>query len=184
VLRARLTEEVAAIGAPAMHERLAEVDPASAARLEPTDAQRVSRALEVWLSTGRRWSDWLAEPARPALDAAWRVIEVRLAGAPLAEWVTRRTHEWFEAGLVEETASLVHAGHGDALRALRAIGYDEAWALLEGTLDRASAEARTTLRTLQLAKRQRTWFRHQIDAVRLDAANPEIAEHALAAARG
>jgi tRNA dimethylallyltransferase len=74
----------------------------------------------------------------------------------------------FSAGLVEETHGLIDRGHGAALERLRAIGYDEAMALLRGDIDRAGAEARTSLRTLQLAKRQRTWFRHQIDAVCVD----------------
>jgi tRNA dimethylallyltransferase len=74
----------------------------------------------------------------------------------------------FESGLVEETRALVAAGQEAQLQALRAVGYDEALELLAGRMSRAEAEARTSLRTRQLAKRQRTWFRHQIEAVRLD----------------
>jgi tRNA dimethylallyltransferase len=75
----------------------------------------------------------------------------------------------FDAGLVEEVSTLVGAGKEGALRSLRAVGYDEALELLAGRCDRATAEERTNLRTRRLAKRQRTWFRHQVDAVRLDA---------------
>ena len=64
---------------------------------------------------------------------------------------------------------LLAAGHGESLRALRAVGYDEAMDLLAGRLSRAEAESRTSLRTRQLAKRQRTWFRNRIEAARLDA---------------
>jgi tRNA dimethylallyltransferase len=78
----------------------------------------------------------------------------------------------FEEGLVEETAGLVSDGLRDPLRRLRAIGYDEALDLLEGTVDRAAAEERNTKRTVQLARRQRTWFRHQVEAERLDALEP------------
>ena len=72
------------------------------------------------------------------------------------------------AGL-EETAALVASGCGEALAALRAIGYDEAMDLVAGRCDRDDAEARTNRRTRQLAKRQRTWFRHQLEAVRVEA---------------
>jgi tRNA dimethylallyltransferase len=75
----------------------------------------------------------------------------------------------YDSGLIEETRALVEAGREPALRALRAVGYDEALDLLSGRLDREEAEQRTNLRTRQLAKRQRTWFRHQIEAARLDA---------------
>jgi tRNA dimethylallyltransferase len=75
----------------------------------------------------------------------------------------------FEGGLVEETRSLLEGGLEAPLTALRAVGYDEAVALVRGGLNRAAAEERTTLRTAQLAKRQRTWFRHQLTAIRLDA---------------
>jgi tRNA dimethylallyltransferase len=80
-----------------------------------------------------------------------------------------RTRAMFEEGLVDETRAIVARGQGEALRSLRAVGYDEALELIEGRIDRAEAEERTSRRTLQLAKRQRTWFRHQIAAARLDA---------------
>ena len=75
---------------------------------------------------------------------------------------------------MEETRDLVARGRGEALRALRAVGYDEALDFIEGRLDRAGAESRTDRRTRQLAKRQRTWFRHQIEAERLDAAAGDL----------
>jgi len=74
----------------------------------------------------------------------------------------------FASGLVEETRALLGGPRADALRALRAIGYDEAIELVEGRLDRGEAEARTSLRTAQFAKRQRTWFRNRSDAPPLD----------------
>ena len=92
----------------------------------------------------------------------------------------------FEHGLIEEPRKLFAAGLEEPLRALRAVGYDEALDLLAGRITRADAEARTSLRTRQLAKRQRTWFRHQFEAVRLDAAayDPRtLLDAALVAAR-
>jgi tRNA dimethylallyltransferase len=92
----------------------------------------------------------------------------------------------FAHGLIEETRAVLAAGRGEALRALRAVGYDEAIDLVEGRLDRTAAEARTSLRTRQLAKRQRTWFRNRIEATRLDAGamgEPALLSAALRALR-
>jgi tRNA dimethylallyltransferase len=80
----------------------------------------------------------------------------------------------FEGGLLDETRDLRAGGREDALRALRAVGYDEAIELLAGRIDREEAEARTSQRTRQLAKRQRTWFRHQLVAERIDAESEDV----------
>jgi tRNA dimethylallyltransferase len=184
VVRARLRAELVARGAPALHERLAIVDPAAAARLAPRDGQRVSRALEVFETTGRPLSWWHARPSRPAPAVVWKVIEVTVEPGELRRRIARRTAWMLDHGLVEETRALLVAGHGEALRALRAIGYDEATAMIAGRLDRAAVESRVNQRTAQLAKRQRTWFRHQIEAVRLDATvgTPEALEREVCVA--
>jgi tRNA dimethylallyltransferase len=168
-VRARLQAELERAGPEALHERLAQVDPATAARLEPRDRQRVTRALEVHEASGRPLSWWHERRAEPAVAGEWRVLELVVEPAALDERIARRTRWMFEAGLLEEARALVAAGHEQALRALRAVGYDEALDLLGGGLTRAEAETRTSLRTRQLAKRQRTWFRHQVVAARLDA---------------
>ncbi|HEY2954351.1 MAG TPA: tRNA (adenosine(37)-N6)-dimethylallyltransferase MiaA [Candidatus Eisenbacteria bacterium] len=184
-VRERLRREVEEVGSLELHRRLALSDPETAARLAPRDAQRITRALEVLEASGRPLSWWLRQVASPPVAGEWRAIEITLAPRALAERIERRTRQMFEHGLVDETAALIAAGHGEALRVLRAVGYDEAVALLEGTLSRAGAEELTSQRTRQLAKRQRTWFRHQIEAVRLDASSSprELLAAALAAAR-
>jgi len=185
-VRERLRAELAERGAEALHARLATVDPASAQRLAPRDRQRVSRALEVYEATGRPLSWWHARPpvAGPARDGA--VFEVVVEPAELRRRIESRTAWMLDHGLIEETRALRAGGHEPALKALRAIGYDETLDLLDGRLDRRGAEERINLRTAQLAKRQRTWFRHQIEALRLDATlrTPEqLAEAARAALR-
>jgi len=167
-VRERLRHELAAMGPEALHVRLAAVDPAAAARIAPRDRQRIARALEVFETSGRPLSWWQGHPAAGVGAADWIVLEIVVAPAELRPRIARRTAWMFENGLVEETRSLAAAGADDALRRLRAIGYDEALDLLAGRLDRPGAEARINLRTAQLAKRQRTWFRHQADAVRLE----------------
>ena len=166
--RARLRAELEAHGPQALHDRLRAVDPATAARLAPGDRQRVTRALEVAEASGRPLSWWHAQPSAPPAER-WIHLELVVDAAALRQRIARRTTWMFDHGLVEETRALVEAGHEAALRALRAVGYDEALDLLAGTVTRAAAEARTAQRTHQLAKRQRTWFRHQMKAVRLDA---------------
>lgn len=169
-VRARLRDELDAHGPEALHERLAEVDPGTAVRLAARDRQRIVRALEVWETSGAPLSTWHERPREGALRAEWCVVEVTCDVAELDRRIATRTHAMFESGLIEETRALVGAGRRAALQALRAIGYDEAMAELEGEIDRAEAERRTSLRTRQLAKRQRTWFRHQLgeNVVRCD----------------
>jgi tRNA dimethylallyltransferase len=168
-VRARLRSEAGEGGIEALHERLRRDDPETAARLAPRDTQRITRALEVLEASGRPLSWWQRQSAAPAVAGEWRVIEITLAPPALAARIERRTSEMFEHGLIEETGALLAAGRGDALRALRAVGYDEAIERLGGRMSRAEAEARTSLRTRQLAKRQRTWFRNRVEALRLDA---------------
>jgi len=167
-VRARLQAELERDGPEALHARLVLVDPATAARLSPRDRQRITRALEVHEASGRPLSWWHGRQGEPAVAGEWRVFELTLTLHQLDERIARRTRWMFETGLVEETRALVGAGGEPALRALRAVGYDEALELLAGRLTRAEAEERTNLRTRQLAKRQRTWFRHQVEAVRLE----------------
>ena len=185
-VRERLRQELHEVGSVELHRRLRLGDPETAARLAPRDAQRITRALEVLEASGRPLSWWLRQIGEPSVAGEWRAIEITLAARPLAERIERRTRHMFEHGLIEETRKLFAAGLEEPLRALRAVGYDEALDLLAGRITRADAEARTSLRTRQLAKRQRTWFRHQYEAVRLDAAayDPRtLLDAALVAAR-
>lgn len=185
-IRRGLQVELEGSGSEPLHRRLAEVDPASAARLAPRDAQRIVRALEVYESTGHPLSWWHAQRDHGATAGEWRSFELRCDAALLRERIASRTREMFRAGLVEETRALIERGLAGPLAELHAVGYDEAAALIEGRLSRADAEARTSLRTAQLAKRQRTWFRHQIQAepIAADSAGAEeIAQRIVARLR-
>lgn len=183
-IHARLVAEADAEGAEALHRKLARVDAATAARVAPRDRQRIVRALEVYEASGRTLSWWNATPTTPHIEADWRIVEVTLPVPSLDERIVHRTREMFEQGLVEETRALVAAGLEEPLRRLRAVGYDEALDLLAGTIDRAEAEARTNRRTRQLAKRQRTWFRNQIEpAARVEGTDPKAVGKIEAALR-
>jgi tRNA dimethylallyltransferase len=166
-LRRRLSGELGTLGHETLHRRLAVVDPESASRIGPRDGQRITRALEVYESTGRPLSWWHAREHQAPPDARWVVLEVDVIPAVLRSRIGRRTAGMFAAGLIDETRGLLERGAGPALAALRAIGYDEAMAVLDGRLDRAAAEARINQRTSRMAKRQRTWFRHQVEGTLL-----------------
>jgi len=172
-VRASLVTECDALGSEAMHARLAALDPAAAARLAPRDRQRILRALEIVIVGGRPLATWREAPREAPLVAEWRSFELVCEPATLGRRIEERTRAMWAAGLLEETRALVASGHGESLTSLAAIGYDEAMALLAGTLDAATAEARMNERTRQMAKRQRTWFRHQMSAEVLSAESPE-----------
>ncbi len=174
-VRARLQEMLQADGPQVLHARLASADPATASRLSPSDSQRITRALEVYESSGRAMSWWHAQEREGALTGQWRVVEVTVGPRLLAERIAARTRTMFTAGLLEETRALVNEGRRASLESLQAIGYDESLGLLDGRLDRAAAEELVCLRTRQLAKRQRTWFRHQMDALRLETDDGDVA---------
>ncbi|MBI1797006.1 MAG: tRNA (adenosine(37)-N6)-dimethylallyltransferase MiaA [Candidatus Eisenbacteria bacterium] len=182
-IRERLRAALADEGAAALHARLAARDPATAARLAPRDGQRVTRALEVIESTGRPLSWWLAHPPAPAEGERWTVLEITATAALTRERIALRTRAMLADGLIEETRALLDAGMGERLVALRAVGYDEAMETIAGRIDTDEAARRIDVRTAQLAKRQRTWFRHQIEAERLDAvsARGDLLDRALAA---
>lgn len=167
-VRARLADEADALGIEALHDRLASVDPVTAARLKPRDRQRITRALEVHVVSGRPLSWWHAQPTRAGLEADWRALELLAPAGELARRIERRTTAMFAGGLEQEVRGIVAAGKREPLVALKAIGYDEALALAEGRLDRAQAEASTNSRTRAMARRQRTWFRHQFEGARLE----------------
>jgi len=166
-VRARLIAEAEREGVAALHARLRDVDPNAAARLAPADTQRVARALEVFEASGRPQSWWHRRAPGRRLEVDWRLVELVAEPRFLDPRIAERTAAMFAGGLIEETAELKRREFEPALRALSAVGYDETLDLLAGRLGPREAEARTTLRTRQLAKRQRTWFRHQVHAERL-----------------
>ena len=179
-LRERLRAELEAQGPERLHARLSVLDPETAGRVGVRDRQRIVRALEVAEGTGRPISWWHAHTPEPPRAASWRVIELVVEPAALRARIAQRTTWMFAHGLLEEVRALLERGGGEPLRALRAIGYDEALAVIEGSLERREAEARVNLRTAQLAKRQRTWFRHQVEAVRVDGSDVDAEVNARA----
>ena len=153
--RASLRDELDALGAPALHARLAQLDPAAAAKIQPNDRVRIERALEVHALSGRRLSELQRE--HRFAQARYQALSIFLdpPRALLHERIGHRTQQMFASGaLQEETRWLLQRG---AHKALKIIGYGECAEALR-TGDFAQAEARTAARTRQYAKRQRSWF--------------------------
>jgi len=156
-IRAVLLAEAAAGGPEPLHARLAALDPVTAARIHPRDTKRIVRALEVAPLTGRPLSAAHAATPDPLFESRLMILDI--SRAALAERIDRRVEAMFAGGLVEETAAALAAPGGIGPTAGQAAGYTEAIDLLAGRIGRAEAIRRTQVRTRQLAKRQRTWFR-------------------------
>ncbi len=175
-LRASLEARAAKEGWAALHAELAKVDAPTAARLEPTDAQRIQRALEVHRVTGRPMSALLKDTAIPALG--FTALRVALEPSDRAG-LHRRIEERFRAmlanGLVEELRSLRQRFALDAdLPSMRSVGYRQAWEVLEGRAAEAQLAAKGIAATRQLAKRQLTWLRAMDDVERYDCLRPDL----------
>jgi tRNA dimethylallyltransferase len=159
--RAQLDAEAAARGWPALHAELASVDPETAARLKPTDAQRIQRALEVFRVTGKPMSQLLGR--RSSAGFPFRLIEIALVPSDRAA-LHRRIETRFDAmlkgGLVEELRTLRerYTLQPD-LPSMRCVGYRQAWQFLEGEIKRDELRDHGIFATRQLAKRQLTWLR-------------------------
>lgn len=160
-VRAEIEAEAAAQGWPALHAQLAQVDPVTAARLAPNDAQRVQRALEVFRLSGRPLSAWHASGASaPALQPDLFLSLEPVDRGWLHERIARRFDAMLDAGFLDEVRALrargdLHAG----LPSMRCVGYRQAWEALEGAWPLASVRERGIAATRQLAKRQLTWLR-------------------------
>jgi tRNA dimethylallyltransferase len=147
-------------GSAALHARLTEVDPASAAGLRPGDSQRVARAWEVWRGTGQGLASWQARAQTPA-PYRFRVIQLDPPRAGLREAVAARFDAMLAAGAVEEVRALLDLRLDPALPAMRAHGVPELGGYLRGELTLEAARERAVLATGQYVKRQATWFRNR-----------------------
>ena len=170
-VRERLQRECETSGVEALHARLAALDPDAARTLKPRDRQRVLRALEVVEVSGHTLGWWREHARESPLAADWRAFQLVIEPALLRTRIAGRTEAMWRDGLLEETRALVAAGKEEPLRRLSAIGYDEALEVLAGRLAPEAAKQAISVRTAQLAKRQRTWFRHQLLATAIDASS-------------
>jgi len=180
-LRARLSDEARSSGWAALHARLAMLDPPAAARIRVGDTQRIQRALEVIELTGKPLS---AQQGGMPQRFGWRVLKLALVPprALLHERIAQRMDAMLAAGFIDEVRALRARGDLDPeLPALRAVGYRQVWQHLAGDYDLAQCRDRAIFATRQLAKRQTTWLRSELDARWLDPlAAPDAALRAVA----
>ncbi|MDM4765140.1 tRNA (adenosine(37)-N6)-dimethylallyltransferase MiaA [Pelomonas sp. SE-A7] len=180
-LRAQLDDEAEQIGWPAMHAKLAAIDPETAARLAPNDSQRIQRALEVWQLSGKTLSQLHAEPQRSE-GVDWPLLSLEPQDrAWLHKRLDQRFEQMLDGGLINEVKAL--RGRGDLsldLPSMRCVGYRQTWEALDRDDFRDLAE-RGSAATRQLAKRQITWLRSMPQRQVVDCQHPDAALHVLAA---
>ncbi|MEO8780034.1 MAG: tRNA (adenosine(37)-N6)-dimethylallyltransferase MiaA [Rhodanobacter sp.] len=159
--RVQLAAEAQRLGWPALHARLAQVDPLAARRISVNDIQRLQRALEVFELTGRPLSE--LQQTGMSQRFSWRVLKLALLPADrrsLHERIARRFDVMLAQGLLDEVRSLRTRGDLQSdLPAIRAVGYRQAWEHLDGHTDAVQFRDRAIFATRQLAKRQITWLR-------------------------
>ena len=162
-VRAELAARLVAEGLPSLRRELAAVDPETARRLAPADAQRTLRALEVFHLTGRPLAGWIAEQpfGRQGLPAIR--LGLTLPRAVLYDRIADRVREMIAAGWVEEVRGLRAAGVSHSAPAFQAIGYRQLLAYLAGQVSLDAAVDATIRATRRYAKRQQTWFRGETD---------------------
>ncbi len=187
-LRQRLADQAEQSGPHTLHDRLAQVDPATAARLHPNDVRRIIRALEVWELTGQPISAWQQQwktggqgdkvtggqgdkgtatahlsvsPCHPVtLSPCLPALWLDLPRSELYARINARVVRMIDAGLVEEARNLRQLPRPMSREAVKALGYKEMFEYLDGTIGLEEAIQRIQIRSRNFAKRQLTWFRH------------------------
>jgi tRNA dimethylallyltransferase len=160
-IRAAITQEANEIGWAALHERLASIDSAAGKRIHPNDTQRIQRALEVFMMTGKSLSDW-QESGNIDLPQ-YEIFNLAVAPsdrAVLHERIEMRFREMLREGFLEEVKKLFSRGDLTLqMPSIRSVGYRQAWEYLLGNLTFEEFQERGVIATRQLAKRQLTWLR-------------------------
>jgi tRNA dimethylallyltransferase len=161
-VRAQLDAEATALGWPAMHAKLTAIDPVTAARLSPNDSQRIQRALEVYISTGKTLAahHFIAQAATKNIVTAPLISLEPTARAWLHQRIAQRFELMLQGGLLDEVKALRARGdlHLD-LPSVRCVGYRQTWEMLDGIFPESELHERCVAATRQLSKRQITWLR-------------------------
>jgi tRNA dimethylallyltransferase len=163
-VRQTIAEQAAVKGWPALHAELGQLDPATAERLAPNDAQRISRALEVYQHTGKTLSDWIARSQAEGSGLPPINLQVVALNPSDRKWLHNRIETRFRAmvaqGFLDEVRALMQRpGLTPEHPSMRAVGYRQAWAHLAGEISAGDFVQKGIEATRQLAKRQITWLR-------------------------
>ncbi|BBI99225.1 tRNA dimethylallyltransferase [Ferrigenium kumadai] len=175
-VRAELDAEIAQHGIVHLHRRLAEVDAETAARLAPTDTQRIQRAMEIYRLSGQPMSELLKQQTQHELP--YDILSIALVPSErstLHQRIAVRFQQMLKDGLIEEVRALrgKYPLHHD-LPSMRCVGYRQAWQYIDGEIDEGQLQETGIAATRQLAKRQLTWLRSMPDNVELDCLQPDL----------
>ncbi len=184
-VRAELDAEIARHGIEALHKRLAEVDPETAARLAPGDTQRVQRAMEIFRLAGQPMSALLKRQTQHELP--YDILSIALVPsdrAALHRRIATRFEQMLRDGLVDELRMLrdKYPLHRD-MTSMRCVGYRQAWEYLDGEIGEGELLEKGIAATRQLAKRQLTWLRSMPENIELDCLQDKLSESVQAAIR-
>ncbi|CAG9256612.1 tRNA dimethylallyltransferase [Paraburkholderia unamae] len=185
-VRAQLDAEAARDGWPAMHARLAQVDPATAARLAPNDSQRIQRALEIFMLSGQPMSVLLATPSTREDEATrYRFVSIALEPSDrgvLHARIEARFDAMLASGLIDEVKALRARGDlNPNLPSMRCVGYRQVWEYLDGEVDYDTMRDKGVFATRQLCKRQLTWLRAMPERIVVDCCAVDATVQAVAA---
>ena len=161
-IREKIVREAKTGGWQKVHQRLAEVDPESAARLHPNDPQRLQRALEIWELTGESMTQ-LHKKQQNLVSLPFSVCQLAIIPSDRADLhriIAARFEQMIKDGFIEEVEHLREKyGLNAELPSIKSVGYRQVWQYLEGEVDRKAMQERAIIATRQLAKRQFTWLR-------------------------
>lgn len=160
-IRQQLLQQAEQHGWQNLHQQLQTVDPIAAQRIHSNDPQRIQRALEIYLSTGKPMTQWIQEDSEPSLP--YHILNLALIPedrSKLQQKIAMRFHQMLQQGFLTEVEKLYQRGdlHPD-LPSMRAVGYRQAWDHLAGKITVSEMQERAIIATRQLAKRQLTWLR-------------------------
>src|SRR5512140_2292211 len=177
-LRASLDAEIAQHGIEHLHAKLAEVDAETAARLAPADTQRIQRAMEIYLVSGKPMSELIKHQEQNSLP--YDILSIALVPsdrAVLHQRIAVRFADMMKQGLLDELRGLRqnYPLHRD-MTSMRCVGYRQAWEYLEGEITEAELMEKGIAATRQLAKRQLTWLRSTPDIIELDCLVPDLSQ--------
>ena len=180
-IRKQLEDRAADVGWPELHHELSRIDPATAARLAPNDSQRIQRALEIWMITGKPMSSLLgkANTAAPPVPTTTLSLEPSDRSV-LHQRIADRFDQMLELGLVDEVRRLMarkdlHLG----LPSIRCVGYRQIWSMLAGDCDQGQARDQAIFASRQLAKRQITWLRSLPEREVFDSLSSETVDRVI-----
>jgi tRNA dimethylallyltransferase len=175
-LRVELDAEIALHGIEQLHAKLAKVDAETAARLHPTDTQRVQRAMEIFLVSGKPMSELIKHQEQNPLPYDLTPIALIPSDrAVLHQRIAVRFEEMMKNGLVDELRGLrdKYDLHRD-MTSMRCVGYRQAWEFMDGEISKAELSEKGIAATRQLAKRQLTWLRSMPDSIEIDCLSPDL----------